>query len=187
MTPNKKKDSNEKSLDLKSDQEVEDIESFYDDESTIKTDDETESENLDLQKKIQSLDEKVLRAQAEVDNVRKTSQKEILKSRIFSAESITKDLLTAIDNLHRSLEHSESGIPSSLIELVLKDISKALSNQNIEEIDPLGEKFNPNFHEALSVKENKNKESEEILEVLQKGYKIQDRIIRPALVVVNKV
>ena len=146
-----------------------------------------EEENKVLSELVQGLEEKVLRAQAEVENVRKTSQKEILKSRIFSAESITKDLLTAIDNLHRSLEHSESGIPSSLIELVLKDISKALSNQNIEEIDPLGEKFNPNFHEALSVKENKNKESEEILEVLQKGYKIQDRIIRPALVVVNKV
>ena len=146
-----------------------------------------EEENKVLSELVKGLEEKVLRAQAEVENVRKTSQKEILKSRIFSAESITKDLLTAIDNLHRSLEHSESGIPSSLIELVLKDISKALSNQNIEEIDPLGEKFNPNFHEALSVKENKNKESEEILEVLQKGYKIQDRIIRPALVVVNKV
>ena len=146
-----------------------------------------EEENKVLSELVQGLEEKVLRAQAEVENVRKTSQKEILKSRIFSAESITKDLLTAIDNLRRSLEHSESGIPSSLIELVLKDISKALSNQNIEEIDPLGEKFNPNFHEALSVKENKNQESEEILEVLQKGYKIQDRIIRPALVVVNKV
>ena len=146
-----------------------------------------EEENKVLSELVKGLEEKVLRAQAEVENVRKISQKEILKSRIFSAESITKDLLTPIDNLHRSLEHSESGIPSSLIELVLKDISKALSNQNIEEIDPLGEKFNPNFHEALSVKENKNQESEEILEVLQKGYKIQDRIIRPALVVVNKV
>ena len=149
--------------------------------------DTLEEENKVLSELVKGLEEKVLRAQAEVENVRKTSQKEILKSRIFSAESITKDLLTAIDNLRRSLEHSESGIPSSLIELVLKDISKALSNQNIEEINPLGEKFNPNFHEALSVKEDKNQEPEEILEVLQKGYKIQDRIIRPALVIVNKV
>tara|TARA_B100001057_G_scaffold91981_1_gene88241 strand:- start:88 stop:642 length:555 start_codon:yes stop_codon:yes gene_type:complete len=146
-----------------------------------------EEENKVLSELVKGLEEKVLRAQAELENVRKTSQKEILKSRIFSAESITKDLLTPIDNLYRSLEHSENGIPSSLIELVLNDISKALSNQNIEEIDPLGEKFNPNFHEALSVKEDKNQEPEEILEVLQKGYKIQDRIIRPALVIVNKV
>lgn len=176
-----KKDNNKET----SDEEIN--QSFDETDDLEKKEKDSIEDTEETENSLEDLEEKVLRAQAEVENVRKTSQKEILKSRIFSAESITKDLLTAIDNLHRSLEHSESGIPSSLIELVLKDISKALSNQNIEEIDPLGEKFNPNFHEALSVKENKNKESEEILEVLQKGYKIQDRIIRPALVVVNKV
>ena len=84
-----------------------------------------EEENKVLSELVKGLEEKVLRAQAEVENIRKISQKEILKSRIFSAESITKDLLTPIDNLYRSLEHSENGIPSSLIELVLNDISKA--------------------------------------------------------------
>ena len=182
MAKNKKQKADNKSSDISSDKEPSPEET-----AESKKFSENEVEIVASLEKIKALEEKVLRAHAEVENVRRVSQKEILKSRIFSAESITKDLLTAIDNLHRSLEHSESGIPSSLIELVLKDISKALSNQNIEEIDPLGEKFNPNFHEALSVKENKNKESEEILEVLQKGYKIQDRIIRPALVVVNKV
>ena len=187
MTPKKNKDSKEKPIDLKSDQEVEDVENSCDDESIIKTDDETESENLDLQKKIQSLDEKVLRAQAEVDNVRKTSQKEILKAKIYSAESITKDLLSPIDNLQRSLEHSNEGIPQSLIELVLKEISQAFTKNNIEEIYPLDEKFDPNFHEALSVKEDQQKDPEVVLEVIQKGYKIQDRVIRPALVIVNKI
>ena len=184
MSKKSNKENISKIEEIETSKDLESEEKELTEENEINT---LEEENKVLSELVQGLEEKVLRAQAEVENVRKTSQKEILKSRIFSAESITKDLLTAIDNLHRSLEHSESGIPSSLIELVLKDISKALSNQNIEEIDPLGEKFNPNFHEALSVKENKNKESEEILEVLQKGYKIQDRIIRPALVVVNKV
>mgnify|MGYP005690730329 FL=1 len=184
MSKKSNKENTSKIEEIETSKDLESEEKELTEENEINT---LEEENKVLSELVQGLEEKVLRAQAEVENVRKTSQKEILKSRIFSAESITKDLLTAIDNLHRSLEHSESGIPSSLIELVLKDISKALSNQNIEEIDPLGEKFNPNFHEALSVKENKNKESEEILEVLQKGYKIQDRIIRPALVVVNKV
>ena len=184
MSKKSNKENTSKIEEIETSKDLELEEKELSEENEINT---LEEENKVLSELVKGLEEKVLRAQAEVENVRKTSQKEILKSRIFSAESITKDLLTAIDNLHRSLEHSESGIPSSLIELVLKDISKALSNQNIEEIDPLGEKFNPNFHEALSVKENKNKESEEILEVLQKGYKIQDRIIRPALVVVNKV
>ena len=136
---------------------------------------------------IVALEEKVLRAHAEVENVRRTSQKEIQKSRVFSAELITKDLLSPIDNLTRALQHSEEEIPRSLIELVLKEISQALSNNNVEEIDPLGDKFDPNFHEALSIKEDKSKQTEEILEVVQKGYKIQERVIRPALVIVNKI
>ena len=119
--------------------------------------------------------------------MRRVSQKEILKSRAFSAELITKDLLSPIDNLERSLQHSDQEIPRSLIELVLKEISQALSNNNIEEIEPLGDKFDPNFHEALTIKEDKSKQADEILEVVQKGYKIQERVIRPALVIVNKI
>tara|TARA_B100000900_G_scaffold415116_1_gene443868 strand:- start:1802 stop:2341 length:540 start_codon:yes stop_codon:yes gene_type:complete len=148
---------------------------------------ENETEIVVLEETIKSLEEKVLRSHAEVENVRRNSQKEILKARIFSAELITKDLLSPIDNLERSLQHSEEEIPRSLVELVLKEISKALSNSNIETIDPLGDKFDPNIHEALSIKEDKSKEGEEILEVIQKGYKIQDRVIRPALVIVNKI
>ena len=87
----------------------------------------------------------------------------------------------------RALQHSEEEIPRSLIELVTKEISQALSNNNVEEIDPLGDKFDPNFHEALSIKEDKSMQPEEILEVVQKGYKIQERVIRPALVIVNKI
>lgn len=140
-----------------------------------------------LEETIKALEEKVLRSHAEIENVRKNSQKEILKARVFSAETITKDLLSPIDNLERSLQHAEEKIPRSLVELVLKEISKALTNSNIETIDPLGDKFDPNIHEALSIKEDKSKKREEILEVIQKGYKIQDRVIRPALVIVNKI
>ena len=148
---------------------------------------EKETQIVVLEETIKALEEKVLRSRAEVENVRKNSQKEILKSRVFSAELITKDLLSPIDNLERSLQHSDQDIPRSLIELVLKEISQALSNNNIEEIDPLGDKFDPNFHEALSIKADKSKQVEEVLEVIQKGYKIQERVIRPALVIVNKI
>ena len=144
-------------------------------------------ENKALSELVKSLEEKVLRSQADVDNIRKSSQKEILKSRLFSAETITRELLTPIDNLQRALDHSKDGIPASLIELVLKEIAQALLKNNVEEINPLGEKFDPNFHEALSIQKEKKKEPDEILEVIQKGYKIQDRIIRPALVIVNKI
>jgi len=149
--------------------------------------DDSDEENKVLSELVKSLEEKVLRSQADVENIRKSSQKEILKARLFSAESITRDLLSPIDNLQRALDHSKDEIPASLVELVLKEIAQALLKNNVEEINPLGEKFNPSFHEALSVQNEKKKEPDEILEVVQKGYKIQDRVIRPALVIVNKI
>ena len=183
MAKNKKKDTKTKQADENSQEE-----SLVNEESISEENlPENEIENRISSEMITALEEKVLRAHAEVENVRRTSQKEILKARVFSAELIAKDLLSPIDNLTRSLQHSEEEIPRSLIELVLKEISQALSNNNIEEIDPIGDKFDPNFHEALSIKEDKSKPAEEILEVVQKGYKIQERVIRPALVIVNKI
>ena len=146
-----------------------------------------EEENEVLSELVKSLEEKILRAQAEIENVRKTSQKEILKARIYASESLAKELLSPIDNLQRALEHSDQDVPKSLIELVTKEINQAFSNNNVKEINPIGEKFNPNFHEALSVLEDQKKDPDEVLEVIQKGYLIEDRVIRPALVVVNKI
>ena len=183
MAKNKKKNTNTKLADKNSQEESFEREEQLSEEKSS----ENEVESKISSEMITALEEKVLRAHAEVENVRRTSQKEILKARVFSAELIAKDLLSPIDNLTRALQHSEEEIPRSLIELVLKEISQALSNNNVEEINPLGDKFDPNFHEALSIKEDKSKQPEEVLEVVQKGYKIKERVIRPALVVVNKI
>ena len=183
MAKNKKKNTNTKPADKNFQEEsIVSKESLSGENSS-----ENEAERKISSEIISALEEKVLRAHAEVENVRRTSQKEIQRSRVFSAELITKDLLSPIDNLTRALQHSEEEIPRSLIELVLKEISQALSNNNVEEIDPFGDKFDPNFHEALSIKEDKSKKPEEVLEVVQKGYKIQERVIRPAMVIVNKI
>jgi molecular chaperone GrpE len=146
-----------------------------------------EEENEVLSELVKSLEEKTLRTQAEIENVRKTSQKEVLKARIYASESLAKELLSPIDNLQRAIEHSDQDVPKSLLELVLKEINQAFFNNDVKEINPIGEKFNPNFHEALSVLEDQKKDPDEVLEVIQKGYIIEDRVIRPALVVVNKV
>ena len=183
MAKSKKKYSNTNPADNDPKEEA----SVNEESSSEEHSSENEVESKISSEMITALEEKVLRAHAEVENVRRTSQKEILKARVFSAELIVKDLLSPIDNLTRSLQHSEEEIPRSLIELVLKEISQALSKNNVEEIDPIGDKFDPNFHEALSIKEDKSKPAEEILEVVQKGYKIQERVIRPALVIVNKI
>ena len=155
-------------------------------EQSVKSD-SLEEKNKVLSELVKSLEEKILRTQAEIENVRKTSQKEMVKARIYASESLAKELLSPIDNLLRALEHSDQDVPKSLLELVLKEINQAFSNNNVKEINPVGEKFNPNFHEALSVQEDQKKDPDEILEVIQKGYSIEDRVIRPALVVVNKI
>ena len=115
-------------------------------------------ENEVLSELVKSLEEKILRSQAEIENVRKTSQKEILKARIYASESLAKELLSPIDNLQRALQHSDEDVPKSLLELVLKEINQAFSNSNVKEINPIGEKFNPNFHEALSVLKDQKKD-----------------------------
>jgi len=90
-------------------------------------------ENEVLSELVKSLEEKILRSQAEIENVRKTSQKEILKARIYASESLAKELLSPIDNLQRALEHSDKDVPKSLLELVLKEINQAFSNNNVKE------------------------------------------------------
>ena len=79
-------------------------------------------ENEVLSELVKSLEEKILRSQAEIENVRKTSQKEILKARIYASESLAKELLSPIDNLQRALQHSDEDVPKSLLELVLKEL-----------------------------------------------------------------
>ena len=174
-----------KNKDKKSKSDLDEISKSSQEEKYFDT--SLKEENEVLSELVKSLEEKILRAQAEIENVRKTSQKEILKARIYASESLAKELLSPIDNLQRALEHSDQDVPKSLLELVTKEINQAFSNNNVKEINPIGEKFNPNFHEALSVLEDQKKDPDEVLEVIQKGYLIEDRVIRPALVVVNKI
>ena len=105
MAKNKKQEADNKSSDISSEKEL-----ISEETSERKKFSENEVEIAVSLEKIKVLEEKVLRAHAEVENVRKTSQKEILKSRVFSAELITKDLLSPIDNLERSLQHSDQEI-----------------------------------------------------------------------------
>jgi molecular chaperone GrpE len=111
MSKKSNKENTSKIEDIESSKDLELEEKERTEENDINT---PEEENKVLSELVKVLEEKVLRAQAEIENIRKISQKEILKSRIFSAESIAKDLLTPIDNLHRSLEHSEEWNSSKL-------------------------------------------------------------------------
>mgnify|MGYP001424922335 FL=1 len=151
---------------------------------------ESEEESPSLEEEIESLKDQVLRAKAEVQNVRRVAEQEVRKSRLYGAEYLAKNFLSVGDNLERAIESlNDDSKPEDLEEglrLILKSYEDALETGGIISIDPKGEPFNPEQHEALSVIENEDLEPNSIVEVIQRGFMIQDRVLRPAKVIVTK-
>ena len=151
---------------------------------------ESEEESPSLEEEIESLKDQVLRAKAEVQNVRRVAEQEVRKARLYGVESLAKNFLSVGDNLERAIESlNDDSKPEDLEEglrLILKSYEDALETGGIISIDPKGELFNPEQHEALSVIENEDLEPNSIIEVIQRGFMIQDRVLRPAKVIVTK-
>lgn len=132
----------------------------------------------------------MLRMQAEMDNLRKRLNRDLEKSRKFALERIMKDILQVRDSLELGLEtDSGSATAEQLREgqaLTFKMLDKVLQDHDLEIINPVGEAFNPEFHQAMTVLPSEEFEDNSVMEVLQKGCKLHDRLIRPAMVVVSR-
>ncbi len=132
----------------------------------------------------------MLRMQAEMDNLRKRLIRDQERSRKFALENVMKDLLQVRDSLERALEISaDKASVESLREgeqLTLKLLSKVMNDHGLELIDPLGEAFNPEWHEAVAMLPSAEAAENTVLNVMQKGFRLHDRLIRPAMVVVAK-
>ncbi len=131
----------------------------------------------------------MLRMQAEMENLRKRLIRDLEKSRRFALERIMKDLLQVLDSMERGLEtDADSTSTQALLEgqaLTFKMLTKVMQDHHLELIDPRGEAFNPEFHEAVTMMPSADLEEGSVMEVLQKGYKLHDRLVRPAMVVVS--
>lgn len=145
---------------------------------------------LAAQEEIGRLREAMLRMQAETENTRKRLTRELERSRRLALERIMKDLLQVRDTLERGLEiDPESATVDSLLEgqqLTLKMFNKVLEDHDLEVIDPVGEPFDPELHEAMTVLPSAEQDENTVLEVLQKGFRLHDRLVRPAMVVVSR-
>jgi len=134
--------------------------------------------------------EAMLRMQAEMENLRKRLIRDLEKSRRFALEGVMKDLLQVRDSLERGLEMVNGSTTIESLregkELTLKMLSKVMSDHGLEVVDPAGEAFNPEFHEAVTVLPSAEHEENTVLEVLQKGFKLHERLLRPAMVVVSR-
>jgi molecular chaperone GrpE len=134
--------------------------------------------------------DKALRIQAEMENVKRRSQKDIESAHKFALVGFAKELLTVVDSLELGLQAVTDSPEMAKIsegnELTLKQFLSVFSKFNIETIDPVGEKFNPEQHQAISMQESTDVEPNTVVTVFQKGYLLNGRILRPAMVIVAK-
>lgn len=133
--------------------------------------------------------EKSVRAMAELDNVRRRAERDVANAHRFGLEKIITSLLPVIDSLEQALqltdEKTDSGMAEGL-KLTMKLFLDVLHKQNVEQIDPQGAIFDPQEHEAMSIQKLPDVVPNSIVAVFQKGYKLNDRVIRPARVIVAK-
>ena len=164
-------------------------ESLSENPSSANLDENQTDQTNDYEQQIEELKNQVLYAKAETENVRRRGFEDAEKTRKYALESFSQELLTVKDSLEASL-NSETIDLTTLkdgVELTLKQLNSVFEKFNIDEINPIDEKFNPNEHQAISMIESEGKEANTILNVLQKGYKLNERVIRPAMVVVSKL
>ncbi len=134
----------------------------------------------------------VLRAQADAQNVMRRAEQDVEKARKFALERFCAELLPVVDNLERALETTTGGDDivkpiAEGVQLTLKSFQDALKKFHIEAVDPAGEPFDPQFHQAMSLVENAAVEPNTVIAVMQKGYTLNGRLVRPAMVMVSKV
>jgi len=169
-------------------QEAEVIDTELVDDSDEDTN-ELQQEVDQLKQENEKLKDHMLRVQAEFDNFKKRSQKEKEAERKYKSQDLANELLPVLDNFERALQVEVTDETKSLFEgitMVYRQLQDALKSQGVEEIEAEGKDFDPNLHHAVMQVEEEDKDSNIVVEVLQKGYMLKDRVIRPAMVKVNK-
>ena len=135
--------------------------------------------------------DQAIRAVAESQNIRRRAAQDVEKAHKFALEKFVNDMLPVADNLERAIESSnaEGAEIKTLVEgveLTLKSLVSGLERHNVEQINPEGQPFNPEIHQAMTMVEDPNVEPNSVVNVFQKGYTLSGRLVRPAMVVVSK-
>ncbi|AXE99482.1 nucleotide exchange factor GrpE [Paraburkholderia hospita] len=139
----------------------------------------------ETQAKLAEMQENFLRAKAETENVRRRGQEDVTKAHKFAIESFAEHLLPVVDSLEAAVTHSSDDLVKVRegVELTLRQLTGALEKGKVVALNPVGEKFDPHRHQAISMVPA-DQEPNTVVAVLQKGYVIADRVLRPALVTV---
>lgn len=166
-------------------------------ETQLKTDAKSKEKAGDAEKEMKGLEkqlafekDRVLRLSAEFENYKKRKQRELDDFKKFANESVFRQFLTVVDNLERAISSAqENSDDPRLIEgvkLTLKEMLRMFETFNVKVVDAENQSFDPNFHQAVTREETDTVPENIVTKVLQKGYLLHDRLIRPAMVVVSK-
>lgn len=153
---------------------------------------DADEEMIALREQLAEAQDTALRAAAEAQNAKRRADMEVEKARKFALERFCQELLPVVDNLERALESAQAVEVEEVkpitegVELTLKSFIDALGRCQVEAVDPHGEPFDPNFHQAMSQVENAEVEPNTVIAVMQKGYTLNGRLVRPAMVMVSK-
>jgi molecular chaperone GrpE len=157
---------------------------------------QTAAPSTALEREHGEMKDRLLRTLAEMENLRKRTEREIADSRLYSVTSFARDLLVVADNMRRALEAvtpelrnaAESGVKALIdgIELTERELLKALEKNGVRQFTPQNEKFDPNLHQAMFEIPDATVPAGSVVQVVQPGYMIGDRVLRPALVGVSK-
>ncbi|WP_224925905.1 nucleotide exchange factor GrpE [Bacillus pumilus] len=144
----------------------------------------------ELQQLLDEKENKILRVQADFENYKRRARTEVETAQKYRSQHVVSDLLPALDNFERALGiDPDNEQAKSLLEgmqMVYRQLVEALKNEGVEPIEAVGKEFNPNLHQAVMQVEDENFDSNIVVEELQKGYKLKDRVIRPSMVKVNQ-
>lgn len=154
-------------------------------DTSLSGDDATENQLSALEEENARLKDQLLRTVAEMDNVRRRAAEDVTKAHKFSIEKFAENMVPVQDSLEKALQDNSGDVQALRegVKLTFKQLTAALEKSGVVELNPKGEKFDPHFHQAISMVPSEL-ESGLVVEVLQKGFKIADRVLRPALVIV---
>ena len=168
-------------------------------ETQVELDEQVEEVSLEqLQKQLKQAEkkaeenwDKALRVQAEMENLKRRTQKDLENAHKYGLEKFAKELLSVIDSLELGIQASTSDNPEVVAlkhgsELTIKQFESVFAKFNVEAIDPVGQAFNPELHQAMTMQPSADVEPNTVLNVFQKGYILNGRLIRPAMVVVSQ-
>ncbi|NCT57375.1 MAG: nucleotide exchange factor GrpE [Legionella sp.] len=148
-----------------------------------------EQKLTDAEQKVHEYWEKVVRVTAEMDNLRRRSERDVTNAHRYGLEKFIKTLLPVVDSLEQAElladKHGDAAMHEG-IQLTMKLLLDMLAKADVEQMNPMGEVFNPELHEAMTMQESPDATPNTVITVFQKGYKLNDRVIRAARVVVAK-